>query len=172
VSHSCAAEFSSHPRNLTDAQIKAIRKNGGVIHINFFSEFLDSAYTGRMKRFMTAHEADAKTLRQQGLQGMALRQALFDKFPQESGTIKPPLSLLIDHIDHIIKLAGVDHVGLGSDYDGITSTPKGLEDVSTYPLITKALLERGYKKKDIKKILGGNFIRVWEANTPAAVAKK
>ncbi|WP_240336934.1 dipeptidase [Rufibacter psychrotolerans] len=172
VSHSCAASFSPHPRNLTDEQIKAIGKNGGVIHLNFFSEFLDSAYTRRMGTFMARHEAEIKELRAKGLSGMALRAALYKKYPQESATINPPLSLLIDHIDHIVKLAGIDHVGLGSDYDGITSAPVGLDDVSTYPLITQALLERGYRKKDIEKILGGNFIRIWEANQPTAVAKK
>ena len=77
----------------------------------------------------------------------------------------PPLSLLIDHIDQIVQLIGVDHVGLGSDFDGIESAPRELNDVSDMPLITKALLERGYSKKDIKKILGGNFIRVFTANS-------
>ncbi len=172
VSHSCAAVFSHHPRNLSDEQIRAIGKNGGVIHVNFFSEFLDSAYTNRMKKFMGAHDSDVKIMRQKGLKGMALRQALFDKFPKESAGVNPPLSLLIEHIEHIIKLAGIDHVGLGSDYDGITATPNGLEDVSTYPIITKALVEKGYKKKDIEKILGGNFIRVWKANEPKAAAMK
>ncbi|WP_207430295.1 dipeptidase [Sabulibacter ruber] len=164
VSHSCAATFSPHHRNLTDDQIKAVGKNGGVIHLNFFSEFLDSAYTNRMSAFMAKHDAEIKALRQKGLSGMALRDAIFQQYPNESGTINPPLSLLIDHIDHIVKLAGIDHVGLGSDYDGISSTPVSLDDVSTYPVITKALLERGYKKKEIEKILGGNFLRIWEAN--------
>ncbi|MFC6999732.1 dipeptidase [Rufibacter roseus] len=166
VSHSSAYAFSPHPRNLKDDQIKAVGNNGGVIHINFFSEFLDSAYTKRLRTFMTKHDAEIKEMRQQGMDGMELRQALFTKYPTESANINPPLSLLIDHIDHVVKLAGIDHVGLGSDYDGITSAPSGLEDVSTYPLITKALLERGYKKKDVEKILGGNFIRVWLANEP------
>ncbi len=172
VSHSCAAKFSPHPRNLNDAQIQAVGKNGGVIHINFFSEFLDSAYTRRIKAFMSKHEAEIKSLRAQGTTGMALKDLLFNKYPDESKHINPPISLLIDHIDHVVKLAGIDHVGLGSDYDGIGAAPVGLDDVSTYPLITKALLERGYKKKDIEKILGGNFLRVWEANQPQPVAKK
>ncbi|WP_192820917.1 dipeptidase [Rufibacter sp. LB8] len=172
VSHSCAAKFSNHSRNLSDAQIMAVAKNGGVVHLNFFAEFLDGDFTMRMKQFMATHEAEARQMREKGLSTGAIRDALYKKYPQEAATIKPPISLLIDHIDHIVKLAGIDHVGLGSDYDGITSTPTGLEDVSTYPLITKALLERGYKKKDIEKILGGNFIRIWEANAPSKVAAK
>ncbi|WP_181306315.1 dipeptidase [Rufibacter sp. XAAS-G3-1] len=172
VSHSCAAALCPHPRNLTDEQIKAVGKNGGVIHLNFFSEFLDSAYSKRIRTFMAKHETEIKQLRDKGLSGMELRAALYKKYPEESKAIEPPVSLLVDHIDHVVKVAGIDHVGLGSDYDGISSAPTGLEDVSTYPLITKTLLERGYKKKEIEKILGGNFIRVWEANIPSVVAKK
>ena len=78
--------------------------------------------------------------------------------------MRPPLSLLIDHIDYIVKLVGFDYVGLGSDFDGINLTPQQLDDVTTYPLITKALVERGYTKKDITKILGGNLLRVLKAN--------
>ena len=78
--------------------------------------------------------------------------------------MRPPLSLLIDHIDYIVKLIGVNHVGLGSDFDGIESLPQGLEGVQDMPAITQALRQRGYSKKDIKKILGGNFLRLLQAN--------
>ncbi|AKQ45498.1 dipeptidase [Rufibacter radiotolerans] len=172
VSHSCAAALCAHSRNLKDNQLKALAKNGGVIHLNFFSEFLDSSYNQRVKDFTNRHQAEIKALEAKGLTGLQLRAALYRQFPEETRTLNPPLSVLLDHIDHVVKVAGIDHVGLGSDYDGISSAPTGLEDVSTYPMITKALLERGYKKKDIEKILGGNFIRVWEANTPAQVAAK
>ena len=87
------------------------------------------------------------------------------KYAAEAEHLRPPLSMLIDHIDYIVKLIGVDHVGLGSDFDGIESAPQGLNDVTAMPLITKALLERGYSKTDIEKILGGNFIRVFKANS-------
>jgi len=89
---------------------------------------------------------------------------LYRKYPAEANAIRPPLSMLIDHIEYIIKLVGVDYVGLGSDFDGINLTPQQLDDVRDYPLITKALVERGYSKKDIDKILGGNFLRVLRAN--------
>ncbi|WP_210488905.1 dipeptidase [Rufibacter aurantiacus] len=172
VSHSCAAALCPHPRNLNDEQIKAIGKNGGVIHVNFFSEFLDSAYTSRIKAFIAKHDPEIKELNDKGVKGMDLRKTIFQRYPEESKNIEPPIDALLNHIDHIVKLAGIDHVGLGSDYDGISSAPIGLHDVSTYPLITKGLLERGYSKKDIAKILGGNFIRVWEANEPKGMAKK
>ena len=79
--------------------------------------------------------------------------------------MRPPLSAVIDHLDYIVKMIGVDHVGLGSDFDGVNSLPQQLDDVTTYPLITKELVKRGYSKKDIRKILGGNFLRVLEANS-------
>jgi membrane dipeptidase len=88
------------------------------------------------------------------------------KYPQEMQSLRPPLSLLLDHLDYIVKMIGVDHVGLGSDFDGIESAPQELDDVSDFPLITKGLMERGYSKKDIKKILGENFLRIFKANHP------
>jgi membrane dipeptidase len=89
---------------------------------------------------------------------------LFNKYADEANEIRPPLSKLIDHIDYIVKLVGVDYVGLGSDFDGVNLTPQQLDDVTSYPLITKALVEKGYSKKDIYKIMGGNFLRVLESN--------
>ena len=89
---------------------------------------------------------------------------LFEKYPEEVKALRPPMSMLLDHLDYIVKMIGVDHVGLGSDFDGVNSLPQQLDDVTTYPLITKALIERGYSKKDIRKILGGNFLRLLKAN--------
>lgn len=89
---------------------------------------------------------------------------LYKKYTAEAEPMRPPLSMLINHIDYIVKLVGVDYVGLGSDFDGINLTPQQLDDVTSYPLITKALVEKGYSKKDINKILGGNLLRVLKAN--------
>ena len=89
---------------------------------------------------------------------------LYKKYTVEAEPMRPPLSMLIDHIDYIVKLVGVDYVGMGSDFDGINLTPKQLDDVTSYPIITKALVEKGYSKKDINKILGGNLLRVLKAN--------
>ena len=87
-----------------------------------------------------------------------------EKYRTETESFRPPLSLLIDHLDYIVKLVGIDFVGLGSDFDGIEAGPKELNGVQDFPLITKALMERGYRKKDIRKILGENFLRVFKAN--------
>jgi membrane dipeptidase len=89
---------------------------------------------------------------------------LSDKYATEIESNRPPLSKLIDHLDYIVKLAGIDHVGIGSDFDGISSSPQELNSVMDYPNITKAMLERGYSKKQINKVLGGNILRVLKAN--------
>jgi membrane dipeptidase len=90
--------------------------------------------------------------------------SIYHKYASEAKSMRPPLSMVIDHIDYIVKLVGVNYVGLGSDFDGTNSTPQQLDDVTDYPLITKALVDRGYSEKDIDKILGGNFLRVLQAN--------
>jgi membrane dipeptidase len=89
---------------------------------------------------------------------------LFEKYPDEVKALRPPLSALFDHLDYIVKMIGSDHVGLGSDFDGVNSLPQQLDDVTTYPIITEELAKRGYSKKDIRKILGENFIRLLKAN--------
>ncbi|PSR57463.1 membrane dipeptidase [Adhaeribacter arboris] len=164
ASHSSVYAICPHHRNLKDAQIKAIAKNKGVIQINFASNFIDSAYTKRSKAFLDAHKPELDSLVK--IKGVDIGAYFTQKYPQETDALRPPLSLLLDHIDYIIKLVGADYVGLGSDFDGISSSPKDMEDVSKFPNITKGLVERGYSKRDIQKILGGNFIRVWEANQP------
>lgn len=165
ASHSCVHSLCPVPRNLNDDQIKAIAKNKGVIHLNFYSGFLDSGFNARTNAFLAAHKAERDSLRKINPESYFTSQYLFEKYPDEVKSLRPPLSLLMDHLDYIVRLVGVDHVGLGSDFDGISSAPQGLEDVTGLPLITKALMERGYQKRDIQKILGGNFIRVFEANT-------
>ena len=104
------------------------------------------------------------SLMKSGLDDWYSLDYLYKKHTKEAETMRPPISMLIDHIDYIVKLVGIDYVGLGSDFDGINLTPQELDDVSKYPLITKALLKRGYSVKDIDKILGENFLRVLKAN--------
>ena len=166
VSHSCVYAICPHRRNLKDEQIKAIGKNGGVIHLNFYSGFLDSAFEKRSTAFTAKHKTEMDSLLKINPEPYFMQVFLFEKYPAEVNTLRPPLSLLIDHLDYIVKLIGVDHVGLGSDFDGVNSLPRELDDVTDYPLITKALLERGYRKKDIRKILGGNFLRLFKAIQP------
>lgn len=166
VSHSCVFSICPHRRNLKDEQIKAIGKNGGVIHLNFYSGFIDSSFDSRTETFNNNHKAERDSLLKQNPEPYFADVFLFEKYPEEVRSLRPPLSALINHLDHIVKLIGVDHVGLGSDFDGVNSLPQQLDDITTMPLITKELLARGYTKKDIRKILGGNFLRVFTANEP------
>src|ERR1700733_7946866 len=165
ASHSSARALTSHARNMTDDMLRAVAKNGGVIDVNFYSAFVDEAYR-------QANEAQAKDRE-------AARKAYTDKIRAEGKTPnyldldpidrewaakipRPPLSSVIDHIDHIAKIAGVDHVGLGSDFDGVSgATPQGIDSAADLPKITEALLDRGYSAPDIRKILGGNVLRVF-----------
>lgn len=164
ASHSCCYSLCPVFRNLKDDQIKAVGKNGGVIQLNFFSGFVDSNFKKRETAFNVNHKAERDSLLKSGMSEFFTDDYLFAKYHTEVENMRPPLSLLLDHLDHIVQLIGVDHVGLGSDFDGINSAPQQLDDVTNYPLVTKELLARGYSKKDIKKILGGNFIRVFKAN--------
>ena len=164
VSHSDVYALCAVPRNLKDDQIKAIAKNGGVIQLNFYSGFLDSTFNPKEEAFEKRHKAEKDSLMQAGKQEFFAANFLFLKYADEVKSMRAPFHLLMDHLDYIVKLVGVDYVGLGSDYDGISFPPQDMDDVTAYPLITKALLEKGYSKTDIQKILGGNFIRVLKAN--------
>lgn len=165
ASHSCVYQLCPVFRNLKDDQIKAIAKNGGVIHLNFFSGFIDSAFGKRNAVFLQSHKRERDSLQAINPEPYFIEEYLFTRYPEEVKALRPPLSALLDHLDYIVKLVGVDHVGLGSDFDGISSAPQQLDDVTGLPLITKALLEKGYSKKDIRKILGENFMRVFSANS-------
>lgn len=166
VSHSCVYTLCPHRRNLKDDQIKAIGTNGGVIHLNFYSGFLDSSFERRSEIFNNDHRTERELLLKANPEPYFADVTLFEKYHEEVKALRPPLSLLLDHLDYIVNLIGVDHVGLGSDFDGINSAPQQLDDVTAMPLITEELLKRGYSKKDIRKILGGNFLRLLKANEP------
>ncbi len=164
ASHSSVYSLVPHRRNLKDEQIKAIAKNGGVIQVNFNPGFIDSSFGKKEIAFLKEHAAENDSLLKSGIGDFYTLDYLYNKYREEASSMRPPLSMLIQHIEYIINLVGVDYVGLGSDFDGINLTPLQLDDVTTYPLITKALVEKGYSKKDINKILGGNFLRVLKAN--------
>jgi membrane dipeptidase len=164
ASHSCVWNLCPHRRNLKDDQIKAIAKSGGVVFLNFYAGFIDSSYENKRNAFQKKHQSEVDVLVQQGKQKDYALMMVGEQHKDELNAMRPPLSVLIDHLDYIVKLVGVEYVGMGSDFDGIEAPPLELNGVEDYPLITKALLERGYSKKDIRKILGGNFIRVFEAN--------
>lgn len=164
ASHSSVYSLVPSRRNLKDDQLKAIAKNGGVVQINFNPGFIDSSFNRKEAEFFKRHVAEFDSLVKSGMQEFNVQDYLYAKYASEANPIRPPLSMLIDHIDYVAKLVGVDYVGLGSDFDGINITPQQLDNVTSYPLITKALLERGYGKEDINKILGGNLLRVLKAN--------
>jgi membrane dipeptidase len=164
ASHSCVYNICPHRRNLKDDQIKAIGKNGGVIHLNFYAGFIDSSYERRSNAFLSQHQAEIDSLAATGMQSDYARFVVAEKYPGNVNGMRPSIELLLDHLDYIVRLIGVNHVGLGSDFDGIEAPPQELNGVEDFPLITAALLKRGYTKKDIYKILGGNFIRVLKAN--------
>ncbi|WP_231492033.1 dipeptidase [Pedobacter sp. Leaf170] len=163
ASHSCVYVLNPVPRNLTDNQIKAIGKNGGVISVNFYSGFLDSTYKSKQKAFLAKYDAELKTLSSKFGRSIAI-DTLIAKHKKEADEIRPTISLLVKHINHIVKLIGINHVGLGADFDGAESFPLGMNSVADYPKITKALLQNGYSEADIKKILGENVIRLIREN--------
>ena len=135
-----------------------------MIQVNFNPGFIDSSFDNKEAAFLLKYKPEGDSMLKAGSGDWYMMDFLYKKYKTEAENMRPPLSLLIDHIDYIVKLVGVDYVGLGSDFDGINLTPQQLDDVTTYPLITKALVERGYTKKDISKILGGNLLRVLKAN--------
>ncbi len=165
ASHSCSYTLNPAPRNLNDEQLKALGKNGGVVFVNFYSGFVDSSYNKKVAVFLHQHKAELDSLTKVYHDGDLANIRLNAIYKEETDKIRPPLSMLIHEIDYIAKLIGVDHVGIGSDFDGAESFPFGMNDVTDYPKITAELLKIGYTEKDIDKILGGNFIRVYRANT-------
>ena len=172
VSHSNAWALCPVPRNLKDDQIKEVGKNGGVISLNFFSGFIDTGYRRKEAQFEKAHQAEIDALKASGMQAEYAVTMISEKYPQEAMEARPSLEQLLEHLDYIVKLIGTDHVGLGSDFDGINSAPRGLDDVTSYPLITQALLKRCYSSAQITKILGGNILRVLKANEKGTELEK
>ena len=164
ASHSSARHFTPEfERNMDDDMIRALAKNGGVIQINFGSSFITepaqkygSARWDGQKAFVAEHPELEKAAAEQ--QFREQYEAVHGPFPFAT------LDDVLDHFDHVVSLVGVDHVGIGSDYDGVgDSLPIGLKDVSTYPALIEGLLNRGYSEQDIRKILGENLLRVWDA---------
>ncbi len=165
ASHSSARALVSAPRNMTDDMLRAVAKNGGVVDANFYAGFVDENYMKASAEIgRQAGEAVQAYMEKQKAAGKTVTYVEVDKIEREwaAKIPRPPLKSLIDHIDHIAKVAGVDHVGLGSDFDGVAgATPLGIDSAADLPKITQALLDRGYSADDIKKILGGNLLRVF-----------
>ena len=155
-SHSSARAIADHPRNVPDDVLKLMKANGGVVMVNFFSGFVVPEGARAMtKMFEVGRELKAKYSDEEKFREAMREWSRANPYP--AGTVHT----VVDHIEQIIKVAGIDHVGLGSDYDGIMKLPDQLQDVSCYPYITQALLDRVYKRADIEKVLGGNILRVF-----------
>ena len=164
ASHSSARALANSPRNMTDEMLRALAANGGVAMVNFFAAFIDDNYrkaeqAQRANRIAAIHTATANLGLDPGARLRARRQV---EREWAAKIERPPFEALINHIDHVVKVAGIDHVGLGSDFDGIPSTPKGMDSAADLPKITEALVTRGYSGEEIHKILGGNFLRVFK----------
>jgi membrane dipeptidase len=165
ASHSSARALTNAPRNMTDEMLQAVAKNGGVVQVNFYSAFVDEDYRKASEPISKqSGEAVRAFEEKQKAEGKPVTYLDIDRIEREwtAKVPRPPLKSLIDHIDHIAKVAGVDHVGLGSDFDGVSgATPAGIDSAADLPKITQALLDRGYSAEDIRKILGGNILRVF-----------
>ena len=162
ASHSSARALSNVPRNIPDDLLKKIADKGGVIQVNFYTEFLDAATVGPQSDARTARlKAEQDAINEKYKDDPERRSEESDKLEAANPLPPLPISKLIDHIDHIVKVAGIDHVGIGADFDGANDMPDGARDVSMLPNITYELLKRGYNEKDIRKILGENLLRVF-----------
>lgn len=163
ASHSSCRALVDIPRNMSDDMIRALAKNGGVMQVNFYSAFIDQDYATARQKVAKQMAAEVAAARQEYARAgkpfdwteeMKIGKAYEAKLPV------PGFERIADHLDHVIKVAGVDHVGLGSDFDGIDSAPRGMEDVSKLPNLVRELARRGYSETDLEKIVGGNLLRV------------
>ncbi|MBK7876198.1 MAG: dipeptidase [Planctomycetes bacterium] len=158
ASHSSAFALVPHPRNVPDDVLRLVAKNGGVVMVNFAPGFVDAEAAKIFLGFYAAKRAiDAQTTDE------AERGRRVEEWRKANPLPPVPFTNVADHIEHIARVAGVDHVGIGSDFDGIPAGPVGLEDVSTYPVLTAELLCRGWSERDVRKVLGANALRVLRA---------
>jgi membrane dipeptidase len=171
ASHSSARALCDAPRNMTDDMLRAVANSGGpnskggVVDVNFYSGFISQAYrNASIAQQPEVDKAVADLKARSKAEGKEVTYSEIEKLQRQYADRipRPPLSMLIDHIDHIAKVAGVEHVGLGSDFDGVSGQlPEGLDSPADLPKITAALMARGYSSEDCRKILGGNLLRVF-----------
>jgi membrane dipeptidase len=164
ASHSSSRVLTNHPRNMTDDMLRAISRQGGVVMVNYYSAFVDEnwrkAYEAQAKERNAAVDAVEEKYKDAD---PVTRYRESDKVSKEwaAKIPRPPFDDILDHIDHVAKVAGIDHVGLGSDFDGTPSMPEGLDSAADLPKIAEGLMKRGYTAAQIRKILGGNLMRVF-----------
>ena len=163
-SHSCARALCDYPRNVSDEILKRVKKNDGVVMVNFVPSFVSE----EASRHWATREAESARLKAVFPHDTEAVKTGLAAWREQNPAPEVPLAVVADHIDHIRKVAGIDHVGIGSDFDGISATPVGLEDVSTYPALLAELLRRGYSDEDVKKVAGLNLLRVMRQAEKAA----
>jgi membrane dipeptidase len=164
ASHSSSRALTNHPRNMTDDMLRAVARNGGVVMVNYYSGFVDQKWLDAYNAQAKEREAAVEAVREKYKDADPVTRYLAMDAEGKKWAAKiprPPFSDIIDHIDHIAKVAGIDHVGLGSDFDGTPSMPEGLDSAADLPKITEGLLQRGYTAPQIRKILGENLMRVF-----------
>ena len=163
ATHSCCRALCSHPRNMTDDMIRSLASAGGVIQINFYPLFLDSGFAEVLSG--SGLEEKGGYVEKEFINDPSdpLKRAAWNRIQDEIQALpRPSFKLIADHIDHVVALAGIDHVGIGSDFDGIEVTPEGMEDISMMPKLFEELRSRGYSESDLEKIASGNFFRILE----------
>lgn len=166
ATHSCCRALADHPRNMTDDMIRALASAGGVIQINFYPVFLDSGFEAELKHSGIMERGEPVEAQFIADPSDPLRRREWNMIQDELMNLKrPSYKRIVDHIDHVVSLVGTDHVGIGSDFDGIEVAPEGMEDISMMPKIFEEMRSRGYAESDIEKVAGLNFLRVLEAST-------
>ncbi len=171
ASHSSARALTASPRNLTDAMIRAIAASGGAVMVNFYPAFIDERWRSAWNALAPERDLEHARLHQACEErGLPVTHALANAIDKSFAAriSRPPLSALIDHIDHICRIAGPSHVGLGSDFDGICALPEGLDSAADLPRIADALTHRGYSEPQLRGVLGGNLLRVMRLVEQAA----
>lgn len=166
ATHSGCRAIANVPRNLSDDMIKAIAKSGGVVNVIFYPEHLEPGWSEKKKKVDAEIASEVQRASEEERGDVAQKKLARDRVRQKEYAKRlPPVSVsrLADHIDHVVKLVGIDHVGIGTDFDGVQATLNDLADISQLPNLTSELLRRGYSASDIEKILGGNMLRVMEA---------
>jgi len=172
ASHSSAKALCNHPRNISDELLRRIAKNGGVVMVNFYPAFIDQKVYDASRARDERLKPELDKLKEQYKENPKQLEEESNKLLAANPLPTTPLSVLIDHIDHIRKVAGIDHVGLGSDFDGVPSLPENMKSVADLPNITYELLRRGYSDEDVRKVLGGNFLRAFSEAERAKQSRK
>ncbi len=165
ASHSSVRALAAHGRNMTDEMIRATAEQGGVVHINYYNAFLDDNYAARSSKWSRGKESEADIIQKHKSDPAAARKAIRERSAAKLAAIgRPPLAVLLNHFEHAANVGGVEAVGMGSDFDGVSDElPEGMEDISKIPNLVDGLSQRGFSEDDIEKILGGNTMRMMRA---------